>query len=60
MSTERKIGKVNVTIDCYNWWESNLSSILNVPVTQIISAVVDKGGLYLIFWYDEEINNQSS
>jgi hypothetical protein len=54
MSEENKtiLAKVNVTSDLTNWWECDLSDVFVTPEkVTIISAVVDRGGLYLIYTY---------
>lgn len=48
------IAKVQVTSAFDQWWESNLEDVIPFPPKQIISAVVDNGGLYLIYWYYSE------
>lgn len=54
MLTRTIIKKVNVTSDFRNFWEIPLEMILSVPKENIISAVVEDGSLYLIY-YTEEI-----
>lgn len=59
MSTDKKtktvIAKVNITSDFSNWWEIDLSAVVSVPKENIISAVIEHGGLYLIYHYQQEI-----
>ncbi len=51
---EKVISKVQVTSAFDQWWESDLSSIFTNPdEVTIISAVVENGGLYLIYTYNQ-------
>jgi hypothetical protein len=52
MSNDTKISKVQITSAFNQWWESDLSDIFTEPErVVIISAVIDNGGLYLIYTY---------
>lgn len=52
------IAKVQVSAIFRQWWESDLSDIFTNPdEVTIVSAVVEDGGIYLIYTYktNEEI-----
>lgn len=48
-----KLAKVQVTSNFSNWWESDLSTIFfdEQESVRIVGAVVEGGGLYLIYTY---------
>lgn len=49
------IAKVQVTSDFTRWWESDLKNVIDPSINaKIISAVVENGGLYLIYTYDSK------
>ena len=51
----KKIGKVQITSGFPEWWGESLSIIFTNPdEVKILSAIEYEGGLYLIYLYDAE------
>lgn len=43
------IKKVQLSGDFKNWWETDLSKVLNIDSRNIITVVIEDGGVYLIY-----------
>jgi len=55
MASKQRLSKVQVTSAFQQWWESDLTDIFDEPdEVTIISAVIENGGLYLIYTYIDE------
>ena len=44
------IKKVQLDIMFRDWWETDLSEVLDIKKEQIINVVLSEGSPYLIYW----------
>lgn len=44
------IKKVQLHIMFRDWWETDLTKVVNIRKEQIINVVVEEGKVYLIYW----------
>lgn len=47
------IAKHQITSAQNDWWQSDLSDMVDVPPEQIIGCYEYNGGVYLVYWYDK-------